>query len=118
MKIINIPVTVDASGDGTGTSAHVQGYLYAVQLIDGNFADGVDIDIDCVNDELSYILLDKDNFNSDQIVFPRTLEHLNTDGTNLATHCESLVFGKILVTVAAGGVSTSGSFRFFVREFD
>ena len=118
MKIVTLSVTTDGSGDGTATSSHLQGYLYAVQLIDGDFADGVDVDIDCVNDELSYILLDKDNFNTDQLVYPRTLQHLDTDGSALSTHCEHIVNGKPKVTIASGGSVKTGGVRLFIRDWD
>ena len=117
MKILDISVTSDGSGDGvTSAPNHVQGFLYAVQLIDGDFADGVDLDMDCVNDELTYILFDKDNFNTDQMAYPRTLEHLDTSGADLATHTMPLIFGKPRVTIAAGGDTKTGTVRLFIID--
>lgn len=119
MQIIRLDVTTDTAGDGTTThSEHVQGYLYAVQFIDGDFADGVDVDIDCVHGDLTYVLMDKDNFNTDQMAYPRILEHLNTDGSDLATHCEILVNGKPKATVAAGGSVKTGAFLLYIRDWD
>ena len=119
MQIVDITVTTDTSGDGTTThGSHVQGYLYAVQLIDGDLADGVDVDIDCVGPDLTYILMDKDNFNSDQMAYPRTLQHLDTDGSDLSTHGQHIVYGKPKVTVAAGGAVKTGGVRLFIRDWD
>ena len=119
MQRIDISVTTDTAGAGSTThSYHVQGYLYAVQLIDGDFADGVDIDIDCVAPDLTYILMDKDDFNSDQMAYPRTLEHLDTAGSALSTHCEAIVHGKPIVTIANGGSVKTGAVRLFIREWD
>lgn len=119
MKIITLSVTTDGSGDGNTThTEHVQGYLYAVQLIDGSFADGVDVTLACLNTELTYNLFVKANFNTDQMAYPRTLQHLDTDGTNLTTHCEPIVFGKPKVTIAQGGDTKTGSVRLFVRDWD
>jgi len=119
MKIVNISVTTDTGGDGAVShTAHVQGYLYAVQLIDGDFADGVDVTLACLNDELTYNLFVKLNFNTDQMVYPRTLEHLDTDGTALTTHCEHIVYGTPKVTIAQGGAVKTGTVRLFVRDWD
>ena len=118
MKVIRLDVTTDTAGDGTATYAsHVTGFLYAVQYVDGDFADGVDVDIDCVHGDLTYVLMDKDNFNTDQMAYPRTLEHLNTDGTDLSTHCYPMVNGKPKATVAAGGSVKTGAFILFIFDW-
>lgn len=119
MKIINISVTTDTAGDGTTTHGDlVQGYLYAVQLVDGDFADGVDVTLACVNNDLTYNLLVKADFNSDQMAYPRTLQHLDSSGAALTTHCEPIVTGKPRVTIAQGGAVKTGSVRLFVRDWD
>jgi hypothetical protein len=111
-----LDVTVNSSGDGSATGNAVLGALYAVQLVDGTFADGVDVVITAEQGELSIPLLTKANFNTDQIVYPRVLEALNTDGTALATYAMPLVVGNPKVVVAQGGTSTSGSFILYVIE--
>ncbi len=119
MKKIRLDITTDTAGAGNATyGTHVQGYLYAVQFIDGDLADGVDVDIDCVNGNLTYVLMDKDDFNTDQIAYPRTLEHLDTDGSDLSTHCLPIVSGKPKATVASGGSVKTGAFLLYIKEWD
>jgi len=118
MRMYTLPVTTDTAGAGTSALEAVPGggTLYAVQLIDGDFADGVDITLTAEIDGLSIPLLTKADFNTDQIVYPRVLQALNTDGTALTTHCEPLVMGRVKAVVAQGGSVKSGSFRLFVRD--
>lgn len=117
MNIVRLDATTDASGDATvNSSGVVLGALYAIRLVDGNFDDGVDITVTSVTDELNIALLTKADFNTDQIVYPRVLQALNTDGTALTTHCEPLIAGKLRVVVAQGGNAKSGSFLFYIRE--
>lgn len=117
MKRVRLDVTVDGSGDGTATdSIGGFGSLYAIQMVDGNFADGVDISITCEQGELSIPVFTKADFNTDSMAYPRVLQQLATDGSNLSTHCEPLVFGRIKATVAQGGNATSGSFILYIRE--
>ena len=117
MREIILAVTVDGSGDGTTTTTEsVLGKVYAVQLVDGTIADGVDITITCEQGSLSIPVLVKANFNTDQIVYPRVLEALNTDGTDLGTHTEPLANGYLKAVVAQGGVSKSGAFHVYIDE--
>lgn len=116
MRTIRLDVTVDASGDGNTTGNAVMGTLYAVQLVDGTFDDGVDVTITAEQGDLSIPLLVKADFNSDQMVYPRVLQNLNTDGTALTTHCEPIVVGRPKAVVAAGGNAKSGSFILYIRD--
>lgn len=117
MKRLRYNITVDGSGNGSQTQGVPGGgVLYAVQLIDGNYADGVDVTITSELEDLSHTIFAKNDWNSDQIAYPRVLQQLATDGANLTTHCEPLVFGSVKVTVAQGGNATSGSFILYIRE--
>jgi hypothetical protein len=116
MRTIRIDLTTNTAGAATAFGEAVVGTLYAVQLIDGDFADGVDITLTAERDDLSIALLTKANFNTDQIAYPRTLEHLNTSGADLATHCEPLVFGRPKAVIAEGGAVKTGAVVLYVRE--
>jgi hypothetical protein len=117
MRIVTLTATTDGSGDATVNSASVfVGALYAVRLVDGNFDDGVDITVTSVTDDLNVSQLTKADFNTDQVVYPRVLQALNTDGTALTTHCEPLIAGRLRVVVAQGGAAKTGSFVFYIRE--
>lgn len=111
-----ITLTTDTAGAATGFGKACQGTLYAVQLVDGDLADGVDITLTCENEHLSIPVLVKADFNTDQIVYPRVLQALNTDGTALTTHCEPLLFGRPKVVLAQGGSVKTGYVILYVRE--
>ena len=114
MKTLYIPVTTAADGTAAVTSTkHVTGKLLAVQCVDGTYDDGVDLTMSCENGNLSYNIIVKANFNTDQMIYPRTLEHLDTDGSALTTHCQHVLNGKIKVTLAQGGNAKSGGFNVY-----
>ena len=117
MRKVIVNVTTDGSGDGTGYGEAVAGTLYAVQLVDGDFADGVDITLTCENEELSIPLLVKADFNTDQMVYPRVLEALNTDGSDLSSHAMPLCFGRPKAVVAQGGATKTGKFILYVVDW-
>lgn len=118
MKVIRLDVTTDASGDGTSPLVAVPGggTLYAVQCVDGDFADGVDLVLTAEQSELSIPLLTVADFNSDRMYYPRVLQNLSTDGTALTTHCEPVVFGRVKAVVAQGGNTKTGAFILYIRE--
>lgn len=121
MKKIVLNVTTDSGGNGSSDTAtiavsSVLGLLYAVQLVDGAFDNGVDITITAEQGDLSIPLLVKANFDTDQMVYPRVLEALNTDGSALTTHAMPLVSGKPKAVVAQGGNVKDGSFILYIIE--
>lgn len=116
MRRIRIPVTTNSGGVGTGTGPAVTGLLYAVQLVDGNYDDGVDIALTSEAEDISIPLLTKANFNVDSMVYPRVAESLNSDGSALTTYAMPLVFGTPKATVAEGGNAKSGAFILYVIE--
>jgi len=118
MKAVRIDIETATDGSFTGYGSAVAGIgtLYAVQLVDGDLSDGVDVTITAEHSDLSIPLLVKADFNTDQIAYPRVLEALNTDGTALGTHCEPLVFGRPKVVIASGGAVKTGAVILYVRE--
>jgi len=111
-----VSLTTDASGDVTAFGSALQGALYAIQLVDGTFDDGVDVTVTCENEDLSIPLLVGADWNTDKMLYPRVLQNLNTDATALTTHCEPLVYGRIKVVIAQGGNAKSGKVICYVRE--
>jgi hypothetical protein len=116
MRRVILPVTTDASGDGSYTGEAVLGSVYAVQLVDGTFDDGVDITITSQQGDLNVPLFVKADFNTDTMIYPRVLQQLATDGTNLTTHAEPLAVGPLKAVVAQGGNVKSGTFIIYIRE--
>lgn len=118
MKRIVIPITTDGSGDATvRASDSAVGLLFAVQLVDGTFADGVDLTLTCEKEDISIPLLTIANFNSDQMVYPRVLKNLNTDGSTISGQYEfPLVYGTPKAVIAQGGNAASGKVVLYIME--
>jgi hypothetical protein len=117
MRMVYLNGTTDTAGALTVTAASPSlGFLYAVQLIDGNFDDGVDITLTAEQENLAIPLLVAADWNSDKMLYPRVLQNLNTDGTALTTHCMPVVNGKIKMVIAQGGsVKTGGIVLYIVN---
>mgnify|MGYP000036959505 CR=1 FL=1 len=116
MRAIKLTLTTDASGNATVTAERVFGRVYAVQLVDGTFDDGVDLTLTCENLDLSIPILAKLNFNTDQMVYPRVACALNTDGTALTVYDMPLAAGDLKAVIAQGGNAKSGSVIVFLLE--
>ncbi len=118
MQKIQIDLTTDGSGNATGYGSAPAGggRLYAVQLVDGDFADGVDLTLTSEEQNLSSPLLTKADWNTDQMLYPRVAECLNTDGSALTVYCEPLVFGRIKAVIAQGGASKTGAVILYVAH--
>lgn len=116
MRTVRIDVTTNTAGAATGYGESAVGLVYAVQLVDGDLADGVDVTLTAEHADLSIPILVKADFNSDQMVYPRVLEALNTDGTALATHAMPVCFGRAKVVLAQGGAVKTGAVVLYLLE--
>jgi len=113
-RVVNITTATDGSCTAYGEAA--VGYVYAVQLVDGDLADGVDVTVTSEEQNLSIPILVKADFNSDQMVYPRVAQALNTDGTALSTHTFPLCYGRPKVVIASGGSVKSGNVVLYMIE--
>lgn len=119
MKIVKLPFTTDGSGNASVThdiTDPVFGLVYAVQLIDGTCDDGVDVTITIEEGELSIPVLTKADFNTDQMVYPRAVQSLNTDGTALTSHTAPIAVGQPKVVIAQGGASKTGAVVIYIMD--
>lgn len=118
MRAIRLNVTTDTAGAGTSNLEAVPGggLVYAVQCVDGDFADGVDLTLTDERGDISASVLVKADFNTDSMYYPRVLENLNTDGTALTTHCMPVVAGRLKAVVAQGGSVKTGAFIVYVVD--
>ena len=118
MKAIRLDVTTDTGGDGTSALIPVPGggLVYAVQCVDGDFADGVDLTLTAETGEVSIEILAVADFNSDRIYYPRTTEQLNTDGSDLTSYTYPLAFGKIKAVIAQGGSVKTGAVVVYISD--
>lgn len=113
MLAIRINATTNGSGAATVTRG-IQGgggsmLLYAVEWIDGDFADGVDAVLSCVNTVggVDRTLLTLTDANNDAIYYPRVLEADNAGGA-LTTYALPVVDGDLKLAVTSGGDTKTG----------
>lgn len=118
ITVRRIDLTTDGSGAATEYSTSVSGggFLYAVQLVDGTFDDGVDITLTAEHSDLSIPLLVAADWNTDKMVYTRVLQNLNTDGTALTTHCMPVVVGRIKAVIAQGGNAKTGAIVCYITD--
>lgn len=119
---MRIDVTTATGGAGSASGDRsILGLLYAVQLIDGDFADGVDVTITCEHGELSSTLLAKADFNTDSMFYPRELVHGTADGAALTGTAGGdrtlpIIMGTPKVAIAAGGDAKTGGVILYYLE--
>lgn len=117
LQAIRVNVTTDAVGDGTATATQkANGTIYAVQLVDGDYADGVDVVLTVEQDGVSIPVLTKADWNTDQMVYPRAYAAKVADGVALTDVVQPIAVGFPKAVVAQGGNAKSGSFIFYVMS--
>lgn len=124
---IRINVTVNASGAGSATipfenlPCQDRGIMpllvYAVEWIDGTFADGVDavLSAEDTPSGVAKTLLTLTNANADAWYHPRVLEQDNT-GTNTTFYCMPVLHGDLKLSVTSGGNATTGGCIVYLLE--
>ena len=119
MKVYEIQVTTDNAGDGATTLIMAHGMpqlLYAVQWVDGDFADGVDAVLSCTGGAgVKRTLLTLTDANVDAVYYPRELEDDNA-GVAAATYTLPLVEGLLELVVSDGGDTKTGGCRLYTIE--
>ncbi len=113
---VRLDVTTDTNGDGSLVASRaLVGRLYAVDLIDGTYDDGVDATLSCINTPsgVARDLLVIANYNTDQTLYPRTLLHGDSNGAALTGTAGGdrdmpLVNGTLKLVIAQGGNTKTG----------
>ena len=122
LKEYIIKATTDGSGDSVDLSEMpVFGRVYAVDLIDGDLADGVDTTFTYVNSQgVTKTLLTLTDWNSDKTLYPREVMHGNTGsaltGTAGGDTTMPIVAGYVTATTAQGGATKSGSYLLYILD--
>jgi len=119
LKEMRLEVTTETDGTGSKEATEaVLGRLYAVQWIDGDFADGVDAVVSTINHEAAKTLLTLTNANTDALYYPRDLMHTEAGaaltGTQGGDRALPLLAGRPkLAVTSGGGVKTGGAILFY-----
>jgi len=111
-----LAVTTDVDGDATTNGDGISGWLYALEWIDGDMADGVDITVTMQSGPsgVAQTLFTGTNVNDDAWYFPRKQVHDDTgsgltyDGT-YKVMVSPIVAGVPRIVVGEGGATKTGS---------
>ena len=121
MERQSVTVTTDASGDGTGTTSQtLNGRLAGVQYVKTNYADTADFTITTVTHTQS--LLTAANVTASAAWHPRQATHAAADasaslyaaGGEPVESDIPIAGDRVLVTVAQGGDTKTGTFHSWV----
>jgi len=105
-EIIKLSGTTDGSGDATvNANRGFVGWLECIDLEISDLAATADVtcSIQSTDSGNAYNVLVQADSQTDKRYYPRTLEHLDTDGSDLSSHTRHFVNGKPRVVVAQGG---------------
>jgi hypothetical protein len=103
-----LSVTASTAGAGTATGPALIGKLYAIKVLLGT-STSVDVTVSTVNSDGLANQLVVTGVTASKMYYPRTLQHLDTSGADLATHCEPLLAGTIKLTLANAGSGKTAS---------
>jgi hypothetical protein len=121
MLAVRLNVTTDESGNGEATQTPKAGgysyLLFAVEWIDGDYADGVDAVLSCVNSVsgVDRTLLTLTDANNDKVYYPRHLEQDEVGG-NLTSRALPVVSGDLKLAIAQGGNAKTGGCVVYLVE--
>lgn len=116
--------TTDGSGDATIIATRpTLGKLYAVEMVDGDLADGVDATLSAIRtgSGVNQTLLTMTNFNTDQWVYPRAGVHdltgtaLTYDSTQAVSE-PPIINGVLQLVLAQGGDTKTGGCIVYVEK--
>jgi hypothetical protein len=115
LKTRRLNVTTDAGGDGTtNDTLSIFGFLYAVETIDGDFADGVDATLSVQSTEsgTALTLVTGTDFNTDAMYYPRHVIHSEAlaalTGTSGGDRAMPIINGTLRLVIAQGGDTKTG----------
>lgn len=109
-----VPMTVDASGDGTFYTPPIYGHLVSFRYVKTDFADG--IDFVCTLETTGETLWAEDSVNASATRHPRAATHSTAGAAALYASGGTAVGSRIAIggdrikiVVDGGGVSTTGA---------
>lgn len=108
-----VSLTTNGSGAATGYTPVITGRILALRYIKTDFADGVDFDVTV--ESTGETVWDEDNVNASATRYPRAQTHttagvaMTYDGTRPVGEPVTVANDRLLVSVANGGASKTGS---------
>lgn len=110
MRSARVSATTDTAGDGIGNGTiNVLGVVHAIKWDKGTCDTGVDITVSVQKSDAAGNLLVVANADASKLYYPRSLQHLDTDGSNLTTHTRPLACGTVRLVIAQGGNTKTGA---------
>jgi len=113
LRDVRITAVTDGSGDSTDTAEMgISGRLYALEWVDGDCANGVDITVTLTSRSsgVSHQIFQADNVNDDAIYYPRAALH-DTSAVSVTYDGSNEIYDLVVVNgipqliVAAGGAT-------------
>lgn len=110
-----VSLTTDADGAAVGYTPPVVGHVLQIHYVKGDFADGVDVDV--TGEETGQVIWTQDDVNASALVAPRQAAHTTAGVAALyASGGEAVlvpvaVAERVVITVASGGDTKSGTFH-------
>ncbi len=121
VREINFSDSTDVNGDYTSQGETVYGY-FEKAIINGSGLDNlVDHSVTITSSRFGNTITEEilnvdNNAGTDLILYPRTLEHLDTSGGNLSTHKRQFCAGHVTYTIADGGNAKAFSASFYFSD--
>lgn len=110
-----VPITTDASGDGTSYTPEVTGRVLGIRYVKNNYANGVDFTV-TLEDTGEAVMVGTD-VNASASFYPRVGvtdaagAAATLDGTRLYRDAVVAVRDRVKIVVAQGGDTKSGTFH-------
>lgn len=111
MRVYEIPLTVDASGDLT-TTKEIRGYVEKIFIEIGTLTSGA-ADITITDNVSGETILGLTNISADSLDYPRRQVD-DTSGSAISNQYDKFFVETIKIVVADGGVSMTGTATIFV----
>jgi hypothetical protein len=120
--MMDVYLKVTTNGSGAGSASHtssVTGWLVGFDYEPGTLDTGATITISDVTPTATMTIYTKASAGTTNVrKYPRTLEQLDTDGSNLGTYTFPLLVGVPKFTVASGGAAAHGALRLYILPLD
>lgn len=115
-----VAVTTNGSGAATAYTPYLSGYVYEIQYVKTDFADGVDFTI--TSETTAKTLWTESDVNAAKVCMPRGATHSTAgvagtyDGTRARLEPVAIGRERVKIVIAQGGDTKSGTFYVTVDD--